>query len=118
MSTQSVGNGIVGTLGQTVKADHTAAHVDDMVVEVDTLRLADVGAAATLSAAVGVYIEVENGATGQKSQYCADGTEGIAEQTPAAEGNGGDYPYNGGRGEGCHADLRIQQMVNQRGIEP
>ena len=85
MSAERVGYRIVGTLRQTVKADHTSAHVDSMVIEVDTLRFADVDTATALSATICIYVKMECGTTRQKAQDRADRTQGIAEQPPAAE---------------------------------
>ncbi len=68
MTAQRVAYGLVGTHRQAVEADHAAAHVCNMVVEIYALGLACIGAFAALDAAVGIDVDMEGGVARKESQ--------------------------------------------------
>lgn len=92
MPVQCIADGIVGTDRQAVEAHNAAAHVRDVVVQVDALALADVDTAPTLRAAVGVDVDVERRTPRHRPQQRPHRAECVAEQAAAPIAHGCNRP--------------------------
>lgn len=90
MARKRVGYGIVGTHCKAVKANHAAAHIRNVVVEIYTRGLANVDATAALGATVGVDVDMKRRVPRNQPKRRRQRTHGVAKK-PAAPIGGQAY---------------------------